>query len=268
MFNLLRMDLYRAKRGRSVYVVFGILLLISVVLFGMLWLLATPEGQKTALRLGMLSPGETEEYTALLDGEDVLGLFRQTCLDSGMYNTLFGIWFMLFICADFQNGFIKNIMALHQNRWKYAGSKLFTAGIVSACFLGGHLAFTLLLNGLFGNMVSGSGLSETMFYLGYAWLLTMAFAALVLLSCVLFRSVAAGTLTAVLLGSGVLVTILHRVCGMLHMNGWLSYTIYLSMAMGPKQYTSVKDLYVYAVGAGFLTVYTVAAGIILKKRDI
>lgn len=268
MFNLLRMDLYRVKRGRSVYVIFGILLLCSVVIFGVLWLLATPGGQETALRIGMLSPEELGEFRGLLEGTDVLGIYRQTSLDGGMYNTLFGIWFVLFVCMDFQSGFIKNIMTLHQNRWRYVGSKLFAAGIVDFGYLLGHLVFTLILNGLFGNMLPGAGWRETVFYLGYAWLLTMAFAALILFACVLFRSVAAGTLTAVLFGSGVLVMTLYRVCSLFHMGGWLEYTIYLSLATGPERYASARDLKVYLVGSGFLALYTAAAGVLLKKRDI
>ena len=268
MFNLLRMDLYRVKRGRSVYVIFGILLFCSVAIFGMLWLLATQGGQKTALRIGMLSMEELGDFRALLDGTNVLGLFRQASLDGGMYNTLFGIWFMLFICTDFQSGFIKNIMALHQNQWRYVGSKLLTAGIVDLCYLLGHLAFTLLLNGLFGNMVPGAGWRETVFYLSYAWLLTMAFAALILFACVLFRNMAAGTLVAVLFGSGFLVMTLYRVCSLFHMGGWLEYTIYLSLATGPERYASARDLKVYLVGIGFLALYTAAAGFLLKKRDI
>ena len=51
MFNLLRMDLYRLRRSRSVYVCFGLLLAASVVVFVMLWLLAAPQGQEHALRI-------------------------------------------------------------------------------------------------------------------------------------------------------------------------------------------------------------------------
>ena len=48
MFNLLRMDLYRVKRGKSVYVCPGLLLVITVLAFWLMWLLETPKGQETA----------------------------------------------------------------------------------------------------------------------------------------------------------------------------------------------------------------------------
>ena len=130
MFNLLSMDLYRVKRSKSVYVCFLLLAAATVLVYGIMWLLETPQGQEIALRIGLLVPQELTEAESILDGIDSLGFFRQICLDGGMYNVVFGIWVMLFICADFQSGFIKNIMALHQNRWNYIGSKIMTAWIV------------------------------------------------------------------------------------------------------------------------------------------
>ena len=70
MFNLLRMDLYRLRRSRSVYVCFGLLLAASVVVFVMLWLLAVPQGQENALRIGMLTEDGVETSRSILDGVD------------------------------------------------------------------------------------------------------------------------------------------------------------------------------------------------------
>ena len=177
MFNLLRMDLYRLRRSRSVYVCFGLLLAASVVVFVMLWLLAVPQGQENALRIGMLTEDGVETSRSILDGVDVLELFRQTALDGGMYNVTMGICIMLFVCADYQGGFIKNIMAFHENRYLYVGSKVVTAGILNAVFLAGHFAFTLLLNWMFKDMVPWTDIRDVMFYLAWAWLLTTAFGA-------------------------------------------------------------------------------------------
>ena len=211
MFNLLRMDLYRVKRSKSVYVCFGILLIATVMTFGLLWLMATPQGQETAVRIGMLAAEDLGETSGILDGVDSLVMFRQIGLDGGMYNLVFGIWVMMFVCMDFQSGFIKNVMALYQNRWNYIGSKLASAGIVNACYLILHLLFVLLMNHLFGNMVPDAKWGDIAFYLSWAWLLTTAFAALLILICVLTRSVAAGALAAVLFGGGAVVMPLYSI---------------------------------------------------------
>lgn len=268
MFHLLRMDLYRIKRSKSVYVCLGVLLIGTVMSMGLFWLLTSPQGQEIALRIGMLEVDERQEVASILDGMDILAMFRQICMDGGTYSLIFGIWVMLFVCMDFQSGFIKNIMALHQNRWGYIGSKLMAAGIVDFCYLVLYLLCVMLMNRLLGNMVSASEWGDLLFYLGWAWLLTAAFAALIILVCVLTRSVAAGALAAVFLGSGMVVSILYGLLDMFHMAGWLEHTIYMTLAMGPGHYGSVQDLYVYVTGAAFLLLYAVGAGIVLERQDI
>ena len=268
MFNLLRMDLYRVRRSKSAYNCFGLLLAMSVLTFWLMWLMATPEGQKTAIRIGMLALTEMKEAEKVLEGVDILTFFRQIGLDGGMYSVLLGIWMMLFVCSDYQSGFIKNMMVLHQNRWGYIGSKLITAGIVNFLYLILHFLFVLLLNALFGTLVPYAALGDVIFYLSWSWLLTTAYCALILFVCVLTRSVAAGALAAVLLGGGALVMPLYGLLNLFHAAGWLNYSIYLSLSTGSNQYTSVRDLWVYAVGAGFLVLYTGLSGIVVKNRDV
>lgn len=268
MFNLLRMDLYRVKRSKSVYICFGALLIATVFVFGMMWLLATPQGQEISLRIGMLSANEVNESDHILEGYDSLSFYRDICLDGGAYNLIFGIWAMLFVCGDFQNGFIKNVMALHQNRWNYIGSKVMTAWIVDFCYLVLNLLAVLLLNRMCGDMVPYAGWTEILFYLSWIWFVTTAFAALIIFICVLTRSVAAGSLAAFLFGSGAVVRLLLGILNMFHKGEWLKYSICMTCELGPEKYTSVKDLYVYAVGFGFLILYTMLAGIVMKKKDI
>ena len=48
MLNLLRMDLYRMLRSKSVYICLAILLMMVMVSLGMVSLVATPQGQEMA----------------------------------------------------------------------------------------------------------------------------------------------------------------------------------------------------------------------------
>ncbi len=267
MCNLLRMDLYRLKRSWSVYFCFGILLLMTAATFLMVWLAGTEEGGKTAVKIGMMTAAQAAEHGSL-EGVDLLRLFRRMGLSGGVYNMMLGIQVMLFVCSDYQSGFVKNIMALHQNRWSYAGSKILTAGIVNICYLTGQFAFVLLVNARFGHMVPGVGIRDSLFFISWAWMATTAFAALMVCICIWSRSVAAGTLAAVLLGTGSVVEPLRMFLDVFHLGGWLDDSIYLTLSMGPDRYETVSDLYVYLVGAGFLGIYTVVTGVVLKKQDI
>jgi len=268
MFNLLRMDLYRMKRSKSVYVCLGILLMAIVATLCMIWLVATPRGQQVAVRVGMFTAEDLAEEKDIMVGVDTLVMTRQTGLDGGMYNLVFGIWVMLFVCMDYQSGFIKNVLAAHQNRWNYVVSKLVTAGIVSFCYLTAQYVLVLIMNRLLGNMVPCSPFGDVLFYLTWAWLLTVAFAALTILVCVFTRSVAAGALTVVLLGTGMVQGPLYALLDMVHTGGWLKYTIYHTLDRGPNHYAVPADLYVYGVGVGFLALYAVLAGIALRKQDM
>ena len=268
MFNLLRMDLYRMRRGKSVYVCLGILLVMVAATLFMVSLVATPQGRELAMRIGMFTAQDLAEEPDIMEGVDTLVMLRQSGIDGGMYNMVFGIWVVLFVCMDYQSGFIKNVMAVHQKRWNYVVAKIMTAGIVNGCYLVMQYGVVLLVNKLLGHMAPVAAIGDVLFSLSWVWLLTTAFAALVIMICVWFRSVAAGALAAVLLGTGMIVGPLSSLLNMVHMGDWLKYTIYLTMDMGPAHYTALSDLYVYGVGAGFLVLYGWIAGIVLKKQDI
>ena len=208
MFNLLRMDLYRMKRSKSVYVCFFSMLVVIFICYGMVYLMGTPEGQKTAKKIGMLTVYDSqgnvvsdsemtamlEEGESLLEGVDLLEMFREADIDGGMYHVLFGIAVALFVCADYNGGAMKNIMALHRNRWPYIGSKLMAAGILNLLYLILGFGFNCLMNLLFGKMVPPADWGSILFYLAWVWLVSMAFAALIIALCVLTRSTTVGVL--------------------------------------------------------------------------
>lgn len=271
MFNLIRMDLYRIVRSKAVYVCLGILLAAIIVCYGMLYLMATPEGQKTAIRIGMLveaDEGGLEEALHILDGVDSLIFFRQTSLDGGLYNTLFGIVVALFLCMDFQSGYIKNIMVHHKNRTKYVLGKLITAGLVNFFYLLVIFAFNALVNLLFHRLVPYAPWQDSLFYLSWAWLLSTAFAALVIAVGVFTKNTTAGVTTAVLLGSGIVVMPVASIMDWFHLGGWFKYTIYYNMSQAPNVYSSIGDLKVYAIAVVFLIIYFLAGAVSISRQDI
>lgn len=268
MFNLLRMDLYRMKRSRSAYICLGILFLTTLAMYMLLWLLATPQGQEMAIRIGMMTAEEIPESLSMLEGMDTLEMFRQINLEGGVYCVTFGICVILFVCADYRSGFLKNIMALYQNRWAYVGSKLMAAAFLNLLYLISNYIFVVLLNALFGNMVPWAGLGDVLFYTAWVWILTTAFAGLMILISVCTRSTAAGTVAAVFLGGGSVVTLLQQLLSLFHAGDWLDYSIYMLLSTGPSRYTAYQDLKVFAVGAGFLALYPALTGLVLRKQDI
>ena len=268
MLNLLRMDPYRMRKGKAAYICLGIILATIALVYFLLFLMLTPTGQAAASRLGMMDFVEMEEAKALFREINLLLVFRQSNMDGGFFALVLTIYFTIFVCADFKNGFIKNIMSVHVNRWKYIGSKILSFAILDIIYLAASYLFTFLVNLLMGGNIPVTGFSSVLFFLAQAWVLTMAMLALVLLVCMLTRSIAAGILAAVLVSSGVIVTLLNALLGLFHVNGWLKYTLYFSLQDAPEVYQSPADLAGFAVGIVFLIVYMVIAGTALSKKDI
>lgn len=268
MINLLRMDLYRMKRSRALYVCLAVLAATVFLCYGMLYLVGTPDGQKVALKIGMVTMMEAVEGAGILEGVDTLEMFRESFMDGGMYSTVLGILMALFVCVDYHSGYMKNIMVLHRQRWKYVASALVTAGIVNMFYLASCYVLCLLLNLLFGHMVPVSSLGDTLFYMGWAWSLTTAFAALTIMVCVLTRSAVAGVMAAIFLGSGLVVVMLSSLMNLFHAGGWAQYTIYFNLSGNPSSYSSVKDLTAYVLGLIFVVVYSLVAAWAVTKQDI
>ena len=290
MLNLLRMDLYRLVRSKSVYICLALLMAMGFLCYGMVWLISTPQGQAAADKMGMTQI-IWEDYNASADGTwesgwhltvgpgensaplhadsyDTLTMFREISMDGGAYSCILGLLTALFVHMDFRSGYAKNILSLHRNRWKYAGSKILMAGILNFALLAFHFVFCLLLNLLFSNLVAYSGVMDTLFYLSWAWLNTTAFCALITFVCVLTRSIAAGITADLLLGSGLVISVLSSVTGLFNANGWHSYTLYFNLAYGPCGYTGFSDLKVYAVALAFLALYSLATALTLSRTDV
>lgn len=270
MLNLLRMDLYRIRKSKSVYVCFGILLLMTIAIFYMLWLMETPKGNQVAVSLGMLTEQQVqqEDRKVVMQGMDTQIMFRQMGLDGGGYTCIFGVWLMLFICMDYQSGFIKNILASHQNRRSYVAGKIAAAAIVNLIYLLLHFTVVEIGNQMSGIRVPHARIGDILFYFGWAWVVTTAFAALIIFICIFTRSVAAGALAVALFSTGWIVMPLYFLLSMFHAGGWMKYTIYRMLSEGPGSYTSVNDLYVYAVGVIFVAIYAALSDLVLKKQDI
>lgn len=267
MFNLLRMDLYRMIRSKALYICLAFLLVTILLCYGLVFLTGTPEGRELAPRIGMGALVEGEERN-ILEGVDSIEMIRQSFMDGGSYSLVLGIVAALFVCVDFQSGFVKNIMALHRKRWKYIGSKLITMGIVNFFYLGICFSFGLVMNLLFHRMTPYSPVGDLLFYLIWAWFVTTAFAALVIVICILTRSIAAGIAAAILLGSGMAVIPVAALMNLFGLGGWLNYTLYYNISYGPSSYQSAADLKALVIGVVFLLLYGTVSMTALSKQDI
>lgn len=267
MFNMFRMDIYRLRKSRFVYVCLAILIGLQILGYLMVYLVGTEKGREAATEAGLEVTVNGQEED-ILEGMDSLTMYRQCLMDGGAYATVFGIASVIFLCTDFQGGFLKNIMTQHRQRWKYIASKLMTLGVLNLVYLFLSVGVNFLLNLLWGGLVPSTPLTVFPFYLAWLWLVTMAFGAMAIMVSVFMRSTVAGILTVVLMCSGMVMMPVAAVMEHFNLGGWVQYTLYYSMTYGPSAYNTIPDLRPAAVGLGFLALYGTMAALSLTKQDI
>lgn len=246
MLNLLRMDLYRIFRSKSFYICLGILL----------------------IDLGFTASGNAADTSAALKDASLLEVFGQGIISNGSYAVLLGILSSLFICVDFESGFIKNIMTAHENKWDYVLSKTISTCIINFLFLAITFLASLLLNVISGGLFRYSSAPDVMFFLFSAWMLVNGFLALNLLIGVLTRNKAAGIAVTVCINSGMIVALLTNVLGLFGLDRMTNYTISMNLVSLPSSFSGEYNLKPFLTGLIYFIVYTIISKIVLSKRDI
>lgn len=270
MLNLLRMDLRRMFRSKGFYICFGFLVFTSVVVFALMYAVSNPDIQKALENLGFMittsvgSPQEIQEMTA----SSLLDLFHQTNISGGGFPVITGILTTLFVCLDFDSGFIKNILAVHENKWSYIISKMICSFIVNLFCMAGTFVIVLGLNAVTGGFFSYPNAGDALFYLFSIWMLTNAFSTLLLLVCMITRSKAAGITAAFIICSGLIVVILNTLLGFFKANGIMNYTLYMNLTTCPFKYENLVSLRPVIVSVVFIVLYGTAAKVFLAKKDV
>ena len=270
MLNLLRMDIRRLFRSKSLYICLIIMCATTIFTFGFMFLMCSPAIMKMAIEnnWAIAIIYEDPSDMAAITGSDFLTLFHQTNISGGMLPLTTAILAALFVCVEFDGGFIKNIMASHENKWDYILSKVISFGLVNLLYLVVTIALDGLMNLAAGSLFTFNPLPDTLFYLFSVWMIVNAFCALILLIVMLSRSVAAGVAGSIFLCSGAVVMIVNSILGIFKANGIMNYTLYMNLALCPMKYNGAGDLRALAVGAAFLVIYTVLSKLVLSRRDI
>lgn len=270
MLNLLRMDIRRMFRSKSFYVCLIILCATTVFTFGLMYLMSSPAIMELAVQnnwpIAVLYEDPADIESIL--GIDFLDMFHQTNISGGMLPLITAILASLFLCVEFDGGFIKNIMASHENKWDYILSKAITFSLVNLVCLAATFLLELLMNLATGSIFPYLPLQDTLLYLLSVWMIVNAFCALLLLIVMITRSVAAGIAGSIFLCSGLFVMILNSILGLFGLNGIMNYTLYMNMAGCPMEFKGLGDFRGLIVGAAFLILYTVISKLVLSRKDI
>lgn len=269
MLNLLRMDLYRMVRSKAFYVCLGILTFTTLLSFGMIYIFSNPDLLSRAIEWGMdVSQIFTDkEIQEAFGNTSLTDIFQQTNISGGMLPVITSILSVIFICSEYNGGFIKNIMVSHTSKWDYALSKLLCLSFVNFLYIASTYLLTIIMNLMVGHYFSYNSLSDTLLYLLTLWLVSNGFSALMILVCVITRNMAAGMVAAIFLSSGMIVLLLNILLSLFHANEIMNYTLYARFTTAPMHYLTPGDYVGMAVGLIFTLIYIVISKFVLSKQD-
>lgn len=267
MFNMLRMDMRRMLRSKSFYICLILLGVTMIFVQLLVWLSSDPQMVEYLNSKGILLTISNEEISSLKNLY-ILDMFQQANISGGLFAVVSGILASIFVLSDFESGYVKNILAVCVNRWKYLGSKFLCISLVNLIFLIVTFLISIVVNVMTGSFFLMNGVTDIIYFLTKIWALECGFTALILLACMLTRS-KAGTITvAIFTCGGVVGMVLNSVLGIFGLNKIMQYTLYMNVAYASTLYEGINSLKPIGIGAAFVVIYMVLSQLILSKRDI
>lgn len=281
MINIIKMDLYRMFRTKSLYVIW---IIAAVLMIGTTYLL---KAENTVDEFEAASKQEIEEsYT---EGVPALGI--QVMIPAGsdgkitvkdifygnaqskFYALFLVIFTVIFVMADINSGYIKNIGGQIQNRGYLVIAKaisllVYTVLTMAAMVLVQVLACRLTL----GYMEFGD-IKSFLVYTGIQILLHYALLVICMAVAIILKSSVASMVIAICLCIDMMVIIYSAIDKVVSKMGvkdfhLIKYTVTGQIAMLSQNPDRKECLFAAVIAAGFAVVCMAAGSVVFKKRDI
>ncbi|MEY8427021.1 ABC transporter permease [Lachnospiraceae bacterium 46-15] len=275
MFNMVRMDLYRMFRTKSLYVIW-IVMAATMLL-------------TTSLSLIVQEMPELQEYTHQETTENVnLGMSvslptlpgeQITVLDEVYANTtakftalFFVIFAVIFATADINSGYIKNIGGQVRNRGALFLSKAVAMLVFTALTMLGYVLLQALFCRIcFGYLVWGN-ICALLWYLGIQILLHYALTLICMAIAVLLRNNVLSMILVICMCGGVSALLYGLIDNLIHKLGFsdfqlMKYTVTGQIALVPIEPSSDDVLMPAVISVAFLLAMSFIGNTVFAKKD-
>lgn len=270
MRNLFRMDLYRMLRSKGFYICLSILGFYIAISFFLIFSIGNPSMREKIESIGIHFTVTNEDAAVqALASSSMLEVFYQSSgIRGGMFACIIGILASIFICTEYESGFVKNVFLLCENKWNYILSKQLILGFVNFIYLTFIFLLLSLLNLITGNFFVWNDGKDILFFLISIWILETAFSSLYLVIIMVTRKVSASVASGIFLGSGTIFVILSSILGLFGWDKFLHYTLSFSLINIPLSYSGLASLQPLFIGLAFLIIYTIFSVFVVQKRDV
>lgn len=263
MFNMLRMDLYRIFRSKSMYIIVGIGLLSCLISHVTIYSLAQPGIVEQLAKAGAIVDSDISMFSADMS---VLEFIASTIFQAGAFSVMMTILATLFIGSDFSSGYIKNILAFQGQRWKYVLSKLITLLIVDVLALVLYLLFFQVMLMILPIDLMPTAFMDFFWYFMTFAILQTGFLALMLPVILGTRSQGMGIGVSIMVAGG-LVTVLLEQCFRFFGRTLTPVSLLMQQSQIPETFDLSKNLNAWAVGIVWCIIYTSLGILCIYKKD-
>ena len=286
MLNMIKMDLYRLVKTKSMYVIWAIMALAIV--------LTTAMGKMELDRMAETDYINENVVSDKIEEEDNtepvnLGMTVNLSVDSGekvtvyqmvyanmkgKFTALFIVIFaVIFATADMNSGYIKNIGGQVKNRGQLVLSKALSVFVYTVITLILFALIQAISNGIFFGYIEWGKMREFLLYFSTETLLHFALAMICMTIAIILRSNVVSMIISVLLCMNVLVILYGVVNKLVYKIGVkdfnvINYTVTGKMSMLSSELTNKDSIGAVCISIVFIVIMSVFGGIVFEKRDI
>lgn len=288
MVNILRMDLYRLIRGKSLWVFLAIIIGMAIITTGLLHYTTSPEflealanGTATmgvSVGLGdptMISDDYSSELTAmqaLSTGATQLAFVGNIFINGGALATMFVIFISIFLASEFESGFSKNVFTVQSNRFVFLGARIIEIILLAALFSATATVATLAAAAVVGFALEAAPVTDLLLWFGLLTLILAAFGMVTGLFVWLTRKMVVGIVAGCCFAAGLVATIVQGVLLLFpNFADLVNYTLYTcmhSLGQGLNLDGGLSAAHIAGVGIVFIVVAAALSAVALKKKDI
>lgn len=270
MFNLIRTDIKRMFRQKSIYITMAVFWAVILLGLVMIKVVTTPELYEAAVNSGMEITTGDIEMTQTLNNTSLSSFFATDIIGGGAFALCMSIMTAIFISGDFKGGFIKNILSVTPVRSHYIFSKLAVVAVTAAVTEAATVIFAWIGVWACGLTLTFGNPGHLLIILAISWFIAVAFGMQIVFLYILTKSEGLSVAAAIVLPAGLIVQIIDGVLSVLHIQ-IMPFTLAgqgkLAAQLGERM-----DYFSAAKGAGiillWLAFYTISAAVVLRRKDI
>lgn len=292
MVNILRMDLYRLVRSKSLWVCLGITIALAVMTIGILGLATNADFMQWAQASGgsssgsfisvgindnaAMSPEEVQQSvsdaTAMLSDSTLLVMTGGSLVKGGALALMFSIFLSIFLASEFEGGYSKNVFTVQPNRFAFLGARLVEIVLIAAVFVAVSMLAIGLTSAIAGVELAAVSVADMLLWGGLVTLVLSGYGMLVAFIIWLTRKMAAGIVMASVLVTGLIVMLAQAAFSLFpalsHLTDFTLFSCMQSIGQGLNVEGALSVAHVAGVGLAFVVAFTVFSAVVLKKKDI